>query len=50
MIDRYPDFDEALEIHNDDTGAELTKEVHCFDDEIIDEGTDEVPLTKKEVV
>ena len=41
------DFDEALEIHND--GGADYKEVHCFDDEIIDEGTDEIPLTKKKV-
>ena len=32
-------LDEATEIHNRD-GADY-KEVHCFDDEIIDEGTDE---------
>ena len=34
------DIEEATEIHNLD-GADY-KEVHCFDDEILDEGTDEV--------
>jgi len=32
-------LDEALEIHND--GGADYKEVHCFDEEITDEGTDE---------
>ena len=32
-------LDEATEIHND--GGADYKEVHCFDEEIIDEGTDE---------
>ena len=36
------DLDEAREIHNE--GGADYKEVHCFDDEIIDEGTEEVQL------
>ena len=32
-------LDEATEIHND--GGADYKEVHCFDEEITDEGTDE---------
>ena len=32
-------LEETTEIHND--GGADYKEVHCFDDEIIDEGTDE---------
>ena len=38
------DLDEATEIHNE--GGADYKEVHCFDDEIIDEGTEEVQLWK----
>ena len=34
------DLDEATEIHNE--GGADYKQVHCFDEEIIDEGTDEV--------
>jgi hypothetical protein len=40
-------IEEATEIHND--GGADYEEVDCFFDEIIDEGTDEIPLTKKEV-
>jgi hypothetical protein len=36
------DLDEATEIHNE--GGADYKEVHCFDEEIIDEGTEEVQL------
>ena len=32
-------LDDALEIHNN--GGANYKEVHCFDEEITDEGTDE---------
>jgi len=36
------DIEEATEIHNE--GGANYEEIHCFDDEIIDEGTDEVQL------
>jgi len=36
------DLDEATEIHNE--GGADYKEIHCFDEEIIDEGTEEVQL------
>jgi hypothetical protein len=40
-------IEEATELHNN--GEADYEEVDCFFDEIIDEGFDEVPLTKKEV-
>jgi len=36
------DIEEATEIHNE--GGANYEEIHCFDDEILDEGTDEVQL------
>lgn len=36
------DIEEATEIHNE--GGVDYEEIHCFDDEILDEGTDEVQL------
>jgi len=36
------DLNEATEIHNE--GGADYKEIHCFDEEIIDEGTEEVQL------
>ena len=36
------DVEEATEIHNE--GGANYEEIHCFDDEILDEGTDEVQL------
>jgi hypothetical protein len=40
-------IEEATELHNN--GEADYEEVDCFFDEIIDEGFDEVPLTKKKV-
>ena len=36
------DIEEATQIHNE--GGANYEEIHCFDDEILDEGTDEVQL------
>jgi hypothetical protein len=40
-------IEEATKLLNDGEAEYL--EVDCFFDEIIDEGTEEIPLTKKEV-